>query len=293
MQDLFPQIFAIRYELMPLRWTVHEPSVPPQLQRDVHHVRLFDNRSPKPYCVKVAPVALPGIVLHHRGRSGAIRNIETPLGLTSRLPLIFVYGAGTTPSTMRFHGGPHTTIQIILKPHGLRSLLGLNAASLRNNFLPLSQLPRAPLQRDVLALSPSEAKLSALLQYLEAESTLHNTHDPLVVLALEWMDEQICDLRLPRLLKDLGVTERQLQRRFLASVGVTPKTYIRIRRFNEALRMMKGRRHATLASIAYELNFADQSHFIRDLKAFSLVTPRGLSERADHFHELAGFSYAD
>jgi len=54
---------------------------------------------------------------------------------------------------------------------------------------------------------------------------------------------------------------------------------------------MKTRRYPTLASIPYELSFADLSHFIRDLKAFSRVTPKGLADRANQFHELAGFSY--
>jgi len=278
---------------MSLRWTLHEPSVPPQLQRDVLHVRIFDNPNPEPYSVKVAPVALPGIVLHHRGNVGAIRNLETPRGLTNRLPLTFIYGAGTTPSTMRFHGGPHSTVQIIFKPHGLRSVLGLDARMLRNSLRSLSELPRTPLQKTLLAQPTSEAKLDLLLCFLADEALRNPDHDPLVVRALEWIDEQIRDLRLPLLLKHLRVSERQLERRFSVAVGVSPKTYIRIRRFNEALRLMKSRRFPTLASISHELNFADQSHFIRDLKAFSLVTPKSLSERADNFHELAGFSYED
>lgn len=246
-----------------------------------------------PYAVKVAPVALPGIVLHHRGRGGAISSIETPLGVATRLPLTFVYGAGTTPSTMRFHGGPHLTIQIILKPHGLRSLLGLDARRLRNGIIPLSELGGAPSQRDLLAAQTPQAKADLLLGYLMTKATGSTSRDHLVEQGLQWVEQHIRDLRLPELLRHLGVSERQLERRFTTAVGVSPKTYIRIRRFNEALRLMKSRRYPTLASIAYALNFADQSHFIRDLKAFSQVTPKGLSDRADHFHEQAGFSYED
>ena len=84
----------------------------------------------------------------------------------------------------------------------------------------------------------------------------------------------------------IDVSEHQLERRFTIAVGVSPRTYIRVRRFNDALRLMKTRRYSTLASIAYELNFADRSHFIRDLKAFSRVTPKGLSERAEQFQTI-------
>jgi len=278
---------------MPSRWTLLEPAIPPELRRDVLHIRIFDNPDARPYAIKVAPVALPGIVLHQRGQGGAIRSIETPFGTATRLPLTFLYGAGTTPSTMRYRGGPHLTIQIILKPHGLRSLLGLDARQLRNGVVPLAKLAGAPSQRDLLTAPTPQAKADLLLLFLITKANCSTTRDPLVERALQLVEQQIRDLRLPNLLGDLDVSERQLERRFTACVGVSPKTYVRIRRFNEALRLMKTRRYPTLASIAYELNFADQSHFIRDLKAFSRVTPKGLSDRAEQFHEKAGFSYED
>jgi AraC-like DNA-binding protein len=278
---------------MASRWTLLEPSIPGPLRRDVLHVRIFQNPTASPFAVKVAPVALPGIVLHHKGRGRAIRAIETPLGRVTRLPLAFVYGAGTTPSTMLYRGGPHVTVQIIFKPQGLRSLLGLDARRLRNGMRPLSGLAGAPSMRALLDDRPPEAKAARLLEFLERMAARSTTRDGLVERALGLVEQHIDDLRLPRILQELDVSERQLERRFTVSVGISPKAYLRIRRFNQALRLMKSRQYPTLASIAYALGFADQSHFIRDLKAFSRVTPKSLSERADHFHEQAGFSYED
>ncbi len=47
----------------------------------------------------------------------------------------------------------------------------------------------------------------------------------------------------------------------------------------------------TLIDVAYALNFSDQSHFIRDIKAFSGITPKSLSQKADAFYGVAGYSY--
>jgi AraC-like DNA-binding protein len=276
---------------MPSPWNVMEPAIPHSLRKDVHHIRVFENRDPSPYAVKVAPVALPGLVLHHRGRGPAIESIETPLAVADRLPLTFIYGAGTTPSTMRFFGGPHLTIQIIFKPHGLRSVLGLDARKLRNDTLALSELRGAPRQAELLKLESPDRKLGVLLEYLIRKASESQTRDVLVERALRMMEQEVMNLRLATLLERLAVSERQLERRFSLAVGVSPKTYVRIRRFNEALRLMKSRRFPTLASIAHALHFADQSHFIRDLKAFSRVTPSGLSVKAEEFHEMAGLSY--
>lgn len=189
------------------------------------HVRIFNNPDPRPYAVKVAPVALPGLVLHHRGRGRAISSIETPFGITQRLPLTFVYGAGTTPSTMRFLGGPHVTIQIIFKPHGLRSILGLDARLLRNGVVALSSLAGAPSQGALLAARTPRAKAAMLLDFLKDKAKRSEAHDLLVEIALTWVEERVRDLKLPELLIHLGVSERQLERRFTAAVGVSPKTF--------------------------------------------------------------------
>lgn len=278
---------------MALPWNLLEPAIPHLLRRDVLHVRIFDNRDPHPFAVKVAPVALPGIVLHYKGRGRAIASIEARGRSVTRLPLAFVYGAGITPSTMRYRGGPHVTIQIIFKPHGLRSLLGLDARRLRNGILPLSKLAGAPSLPRLLATRTAQEQTDILLDFLLSMARQSTTRDSVVERAIALAEQQVDDLRLPRILAALGLSERQLERRFTVAVGVAPKTYLRVRRFNEALRLMKTRRYPTLASIAYALGFADQSHFIRDLKAFARITPKTLSQRADLFHEQAGFSYLD
>jgi len=46
-----------------------------------------------------------------------------------------------------------------------------------------------------------------------------------------------------------------------------------------------------IAEYSGELNFSDQSHFIRDIKAFSGMTPTSLSQQVDDFHhEQAGYA---
>ncbi|MGF9914018.1 hypothetical protein ABEX47_31630 [Paenibacillus ehimensis] len=40
------------------------------------------------------------------------------------------------------------------------------------------------------------------------------------------------------MLEHLHIPERQFQKRFMQTVGVTPQFYIRVKRFNEAIRLM-------------------------------------------------------
>lgn len=71
-----------------------------------------------------------------------------------------------------------------------------------------------------------------------------------------------------------GISARYMQQLFLQYTGLTPKLYSQINRFQHSLQLVTTR-DASLTSIAYECGYADQSHFIREFKAFTGSTPSG------------------
>jgi len=71
-----------------------------------------------------------------------------------------------------------------------------------------------------------------------------------------------------------NMSQRNLQRLFLRYMGITPKLYGRISRFQQVARHI-GESGESLTDVAYKFGFADQSHFIKDFKAFSETTPSG------------------
>lgn len=69
-----------------------------------------------------------------------------------------------------------------------------------------------------------------------------------------------------------NISSRYLQKLFLQHIGVTPKLYGQINRFQRSLRHIN-KNEASLTSIAYDCGYADQSHFIREFKTFTGTTP--------------------
>lgn len=63
-------------------------------------------------------------------------------------------------------------------------------------------------------------------------------------------------------------SERQLQRLFKKYIGLSPKYYARIIRFNYIFRLIK-EKERSWAEIVFESGYYDQSHFIRNFKAFT------------------------
>lgn len=78
---------------------------------------------------------------------------------------------------------------------------------------------------------------------------------------------------------------KQYARIFREQVGMNPKEYARVVRFQKALWMLQ-RGARNFAGISAECGYADQSHFIRDFKAMSGLTPKSLLNHCTPYSDL-------
>lgn len=74
--------------------------------------------------------------------------------------------------------------------------------------------------------------------------------------------------------KDLS-KRRQLERNFKKQIGVSPKQLGKVIRLQAALKMVLNPKLKNLTDIAYESEYFDQAHFIKDFKAFTGINPEG------------------
>jgi len=75
---------------------------------------------------------------------------------------------------------------------------------------------------------------------------------------------------------EVGLTGRQLERRFVDAVGIGPKRLCRLLRFQEALRVAQEESKPNWADIAARSGYFDQAHLIRDFSEFSGASPAAL-----------------
>lgn len=76
-----------------------------------------------------------------------------------------------------------------------------------------------------------------------------------------------------KLAEDTFQSTRQFQRNFKHLSGFTPKTFLRIIRFQHAIGQYH-QKEKSLSTIALDCGYYDQSHFIQDFRSFSGLTPR-------------------
>ena len=70
----------------------------------------------------------------------------------------------------------------------------------------------------------------------------------------------------------LNISKRQLERVFLKNVGISPKKFSHIVRFNAAIKRFKNAESLTM--LTYEAGYFDSSHLIRDFKEFTGLSPK-------------------
>nr|ELA7361934.1 helix-turn-helix transcriptional regulator [Elizabethkingia anophelis] len=78
-----------------------------------------------------------------------------------------------------------------------------------------------------------------------------------------------------------------LERYFKQHIGISPNLYTRINRFQLALENIRQTQFDKLTDIAYQCNYYDQSHFIREFKEFSGTSPKRFLRQANE--QVANF----
>jgi len=72
---------------------------------------------------------------------------------------------------------------------------------------------------------------------------------------------------------EIGLSKRRFIELFEAQIGLPPKAFHRVRRFQRILEMVHGSREVEWVQVALDCGYYDQAHFIHDFREFSGLTP--------------------
>lgn len=202
---------------------------------------------------------------------------------------IAVYGQSTKHSVLTFTGQLHL-VGIVFYPNALKSIFGINAGELTNACTNLELLPArhtAELSGRLLHASPIAEQINILSDYLFKQIASNQQADDLTQYAIAQIAKTKGGTSLKDLQDDLRMTERSFERRFKDHVGISPKLFSRICRFQASLSQLRANHYSKLSDVAFENDYADQSHFIRTFKEFTGFSPyqyqKQLEEVAENF----------
>ena len=209
------------------------------------------------------------------GFGDALDVFEDEVGSPARPLRAFVVG-NQTGSSMTGVRGHQLGVQVELTPAGALALFGGDVEALSDTVVPLDDVLGARGRR-LLERLAEPGSWAARLDLLDAEL---GGADPGPALSpeVEWLRDQLAACRgaarVEPLMDETGWSRRHVTERFRHQLGVAPKTYARLLRFEHAGALLvdaaPGR---TLADVAMAAGYYDQSHLTRDFAALAGMTP--------------------
>ena len=103
------------------------------------------------------------------------------------------------------------------------------------------------------------------------EATLY--HHPLVDFAANLIVRSPNTTNIEMVAKKTGYSQKHLIRLFKQHIGLTPKSFLKVLRFQKAIQEIEIKKSIHWSDIAYDCGYYDQTHFIEDFKSFSGFTP--------------------
>ena len=212
-------------------------------------------------------------------------------------PARFLVGQMTRPVFI-VPSGEVLLIGIRFQPGGTFPFFRFSLAEVTNQVVELGAIS-SQLERALVPLldNTSDVKWKiAALENLLLEQALSCRQDSWLIDLARQVVHTAGRESIDTLAHTAGVSGRQLERRFLREIGIGPKLFCRILRFQEVFRALD-RDDPNWAAVAADCGYYDQAHLIRDFQQFAQQTPSALisestplTEAFTRQHRMSHFS---
>jgi AraC-like DNA-binding protein len=183
---------------------------------------------------------------------------------------------------------PSAVIGAHFKPGGVFAFLGRPVDELHNRHVPLEALwgrRVAELRERLLAAEEPHARLLLFERLLLAQLDRNRRSHAAVGHALNAFHSG--RRRIGDVVDETGLSARRFIRLFSDEVGLTPKAFCRVRRFQRTVRLLHGATAVDWAETAVACGYYDQAHMIHDFREFAGLNPTAyLARRVQHMNHV-------
>jgi len=170
-------------------------------------------------------------------------------------------------------------IGVHFKPGGASAILGLPAVALRDQVVELDALwgsSATDLRDQLLAARTPRMKFQTLERFL-IDRLARRAFDPAQQRRVFWARDLFAQNaetgKIRAVVDQLGISHKHFIDQFRRHVGLTPKLFCRIQRFQQVLAEIAARRSVEWADVASSCGYYDQAHFVHDFHRFSGLNP--------------------
>ena len=224
---------------------------------------IIESDDPTPHEQKIIPDGYPEIIFHF---GDAYRVNISGIWETQAQSL---FAGQIRQHFFLENTGRASMLGIKLKPVAPAQLFGLAISNFTDRVVPLNEIGSLEkLENDIRNIDGMDARISNANNFFSSFVFNENPTQ----LGLDWILKTKGATTVQEISRVMQVSERHAERLFQKYVGLSPKFYCRIIRFNTIFHLL-AEHDPTWAELAYDAGFTDQSHFIRNFKAFTGEDP--------------------
>lgn len=226
------------------------------------------------------PIGCPQLIFHRRSRF-YIPELEV------KQARFTISGQVNFPARIQSSGDVETIV-VVFYPHAISTIFDIPVSSFYNQEIDGYSLGDKKLKNladDVLNVEDSIDAIKLIEKWLLqrlTETEIYNFKRVGASLNQLFFDNSISVEDMAQL---ACLSRRQFERVFFNAVGMKPKEYSCVARFQKSLWLMQNG-NRDFAGIAYSCGYADQSHFIRECRRYSGVTPAELLKTKAIYSDL-------
>jgi AraC-like DNA-binding protein len=165
---------------------------------------------------------------------------------------------------------------VYFHPYTISLLFNLPASTLSNQNIEISDLlgrEGKQLEERVLSSKDSSERIAIISNYIEKKMRSICLVDRTIIHSVQAIVSQKGIVNIPYLADSYCISQRHFERRFKNLTGFSPKLFSRIVRFEECVAKALSKNYS-LTELTYESGYYDQSHMIKDFKAFAGLNPQ-------------------
>ena len=200
------------------------------------------------------------------------------VGLSRRTPFEGVLAGLATAPTLIHHEGRQHGVQLGLTPAGARALFGLPAAELAGRSVELEDIlgrVARSLRDELQEYATWRERFAAVERVVLGLVRNHDSgREPAPEVREAWrrIRQGGGQTRVAAVASDVGWSTRHLEHRFRGEFGITPKSAVRLTRFERSVEAVRDPRRG-LADVAADCGYADQSHLAREWRDLAGLPP--------------------
>jgi hypothetical protein len=170
------------------------------------------------------------------------------------------------------------TFAVRFYPYGFSNFVTIAIKDLANKETPIELLfdknQGKELEQNIVSATNTNERIEIIEEFLLHKLEDKALIDNIVKSTIDTLFSTRGGTAINSILKDDLSKRRQLERKFVAQIGISPKQLGKVIRLQTALKMVLNQQSETLTEIAYESEYYDQGHFIKDFKEFTGTTPK-------------------